>query len=50
MDNKVIIVPSVAGDILELKDNLRTEDIAECQACGHTPIVNNIQTYLIRYL
>lgn len=38
MDNKVIIVPSVAGDILELKDNLRTEDIAECQACGHTPI------------
>ena len=38
MDNKVIIVPSVAGDILELKDNLSTEDIAECQACGHTPI------------
>lgn len=37
MDNKVIIEPSVAGDVLELKDNLRTEDISECQACGHTP-------------
>ena len=37
MDNKVVIVPSVAEDILELKDNLRAEDIAECQACGHTP-------------
>lgn len=37
MDNKVIIVPSVAGDILELKDNLRAEDVMECQACGHNP-------------
>ena len=37
MDNKVIIIPSVAEDVLELKDNLRAEDIQECQACGHTP-------------
>jgi len=37
VDNKVIIVPSVAEDVLELKDNLRAEDISECQACGHTP-------------
>ena len=37
MGNKVIIVPSVAEDVFELKDNLRAEDIAECQACGRTP-------------
>lgn len=37
MDNKFIIVPSVAEDILELKDNLRKDDVRECDACGHTP-------------
>ena len=37
MDNSVNIMPSEAGDVFELKDNLRTEDISECQACGHTP-------------
>jgi len=37
LKNKVVIVPSVYEDVLELKDNLRAEDINECQACGHTP-------------
>lgn len=37
MDNKVLIVPSVAEDVFELKDNLRAEDIEEVRACGHTP-------------
>lgn len=46
MDNNVIIVPSVAGDVFELKDNLRTEDIAECQACGHTPTNALMQGYV----
>lgn len=36
-DNSVIIVKSNAGDIFELKDNLRKEDIAEVEACGYTP-------------
>jgi len=38
VDNRVVILPSKASDITELKDNLREEDIAECQACGHTPL------------
>lgn len=46
MDNKVIIVPSEAGDVFELKDNLRTEDITECQACGHTPIQALMEGYV----
>lgn len=37
MDNSVNIVPSDAGDVFELKDNLRAEDIQECQAGGFTP-------------
>ena len=45
MDNKVIIVPSVAEDILELKDNLRAEDIMECAACGHAPVEALAQSY-----
>ena len=32
-----IIVSSQAEDVLELKDNLRAEDIAECEAGGSTP-------------
>ena len=37
MNKTVIITPSVANDVAELQDNLRAEDVAECQACGHTP-------------
>jgi hypothetical protein len=37
VENKVIIVPSVAEDVFELEDNLRAEDVQECQACGRTP-------------
>lgn len=44
-DNRVIIVPSTAHDIFELKDNLRQEDIAECAACGHTPKQALIEGY-----
>lgn len=46
MDNKVNIVPSEAGDVFELKDNLRAEDVSECQACGHTPIEALMQGYV----
>lgn len=46
MDNKVIILPSVAEDVFELKDNLRAEDVAECQACGHTPLEALLQGYV----
>ena len=46
MDNKIIIVPSVAGDVFELKDNLRTEDIAECLACGNTPMQALMEGYV----
>lgn len=46
MGNKVIIVPSVAEDVFELKDNLRAEDVAECQACGHTPLEALLQGYV----
>ena len=33
----LIIQPSQAEDVFELKDNLRSEDIAECRAGGLTP-------------
>lgn len=45
MENKVIMVKSEADDILELKDNLRREDIEECRACGHTPMESLMQGY-----
>ena len=32
-----IIQPSEAEDVYELKDNLRAEDVRECQAGGYTP-------------
>ena len=36
MDNKVIYTESVAEDCLELGNNLRADDVMECQAAGFT--------------
>ena len=41
-----IIVPSQAEDVLELKDNLRAEDIAECEAGGLTPFNALLDSYV----
>ena len=35
MDNKIIYTESVAEDCLELGNNLRADDVRECQAHGH---------------
>jgi hypothetical protein len=47
MNNTVIIVPSEPEDVFELKDNLRAEDIEECQACGHTPAYALSESYAL---
>ena len=50
MDNSVNIMPSEAGDVFELKDNLRTEDIEECQAAGLTPVQALLDAYVLSEL
>lgn len=50
MDNNVNIIPSVAEDILELKDNLRAEDVQECQAAGSTPTQALLEGYVLSEL
>lgn len=50
MNNDINIVPSVAGDVLELKDNLRAEDIQECQAAGLTPLKALVEAYVLSEL
>lgn len=50
MDNSVNIVPSVAGDVFELQDNLRAEDIQECQAAGLTPLKALSDAYVLSEL
>lgn len=50
MDNKVEIIPSELEDVFELKDNLRAEDVQECQAAGLTPQQALLDAYVLSEL